>query len=184
MLSKDAAPTWHADVAAIGLERGRSLSASIDMDAAPSALWQGITTPGHLKRCHPFCESTTVDTWPGAGSRDSITYYSGRTYRRNFVDWIDGVGYDIELGDRPNPTARVLWRIAPISDTACRLSIEVVPYLKADLSETKKAQYQDRLFGADLQHYLESVVQGGAYWITTGRNVDKDQFGSNPLYSG
>jgi len=184
MVPNAVTPSWHTELNAIGLEAGRPLSATIDMDAAAEKLWQGITTAGYLKRCHPFCESTAVDTWPGVGSQDSITYYSGRTYRRNFVDWIDGTGYDIELGDRPNATARVLWRIAPLSDTACRFSIEVIPYLKTSLDDAKKAQYQDRLFGADLQHYLESVVQGVAYWITTGRDVEKDQFGRNPLYSG
>lgn len=176
--------SWQDGLAPLGLETGRSLSSVIEIAAAPQAVWRGLSTPGNLKRCHPFCESTVVETWPGEGSRDDITYYSGRRYRRHFVKWFDGVGYDIELGEHPDLTARVLWRIVPRSDSACRFSIEVVPYLKRDLSEAQKAAYQDRLFGPDLQHYLDCVVKGVEFWITTGRDVEKDQFGRNPLYSG
>ncbi len=168
----------------LGLEAGKPLSSAIEIAAASETVWQGLVEPGYLKRCHPFCESTEVELWPGVGSRDLITYYSGRNYRRNFVEWFDGVGYDIELGERSHKTSRVLWRIAPRSETSCRLSIEVVPYLKIDLSKEQKRRYQDRLFGADLRHYLDCVVKGVEYWIRTGRDVEKDQFGRNPLYSG
>ena len=41
-----------------------------------------------------------------------------------------------------------------------------------------------RLFGPDLQHYLDCVVKGVEFWIRTGRVVEKDQFGRNRLYSG
>jgi len=165
---------WQADLDRLGLEAGPSVSAAIEIAAAADAVWQGLSAPGYLKRCHPFCESTEVERWPGVGSRDQITYYSGRNYRRNFVEWFDGVGYDIELGERPDQTARVLWRITPLSATSCRLSIEVVPFLKQDLSEERKRQYQERLFGPDLRHYLECVVKGVDYWIRTGRDVERD----------
>lgn len=175
---------WESSLAALGLETGTALSATVSIAASQDKIWRGISAPGHLKNCHPFCASTAVERWPGAGARDSITYYSGRRYQRNFVEWMDGVGYDIELGNPPNQTCRVLWRIRPCSDEACDFSIEVVPYLKADLPEEKKRLYQARLFGDDLQHYLDSVVKGIEFWITTGRDVSKDQFGANPLYSG
>ena len=93
----------------------------------------------------------------------SITYYSGRSYQRNFVAWMEGVGYDIELGESPNLTARVLWRIAPQTASSCRFSIEVIPYLKADLEDAQKARYLERLFGDHLQHYLDCVVKGVDY---------------------
>ena len=176
--------TLQSDLSSLGLETGTPVSAAIEIAAPPQAVWQGIAEAGYLKRCHPFCDSTNVERWPGVGSRDSITYYSGRKYHRNFVEWFDGVGYDIELGDRPHVTARVRWRIAPLSERSCQFSIEVIPYLRAHLSHEQKLSYQDRLFGSDLQHYLECVVKGVEFWIRTGQDVAKDQFGRNPLYSG
>ena len=134
-------PSWQETLGSKGLETGRPISSAIEIAVAPEVVWKGLATPGNLKRCHPFCDSTEVESWPGVGSRDSITYYSGRSYQRNFVAWMEGVGYDIELGESPNLTARVLWRIAPQTASSCRFSIEVIPYLKADLEDAQKARY-------------------------------------------
>ena len=108
MAKDESDQSWQADLSLFGLETGRSFSSAIEIATAPEKVWQGLIEPGYLKRCHPFCKSTEVEAWPGVGSRDQITYYSGRKYRRNFVEWFDGVGYDIELGECPNQTARVL----------------------------------------------------------------------------
>jgi len=183
-LQHDDALDWQDRLPSFGLETGDPLLARVEIAAPRDAVWSKITTPGHLKHCHPFCQSTEVERWPGQGTRDSITYYSGRRYQRNFVDWFEGVGYDIELGDPPDQTCRVRWRIRDAGPEHSSLSIEVIPYLKAALPADKRQRYQDRLFGADLQHYLECVVAGVSYWITTGQDVTKDQFGANPLYSG
>ena len=134
----------HANVR---LEHGRPLKATVGIDVPADEVWAVIAEPGGLAHYHPFCAATEVERWPGTGSRDSITYYSGIRYRRNFVSWQEGVGYDIELGDPPNQTARVRWSIEPTSRRTCRLSIEVVPLLRSDLSEEKKRAYQERLFG-------------------------------------
>lgn len=174
---------WKTGLQQWGLEPGRPLQASVEIAVPAADVWQAIAAPGSLKQFHPFCATTEVERWPGLGSRDSITYYSGIRYHRNFVDWQEGVSYDIELGDPPNQTARVLWRIAPTSPETCRLSIEVFPLLKAALSAEKKAAYQARLFGEVLQHYLECVVQGVQFFATTGQPVREDQFGKNSLYS-
>ena len=174
---------WQTELRQFGLEPGRPLQARVEIAVRAEAVWQIIAAPGNLKQFHPFCAATAVDRWPGRGARDSITYYSGIRYQRNFVAWQDGVGYDIELGDRPHQTARVLWRVAPTSRPTCRLSLEVFPLVKAELSAAKKQAYQDRLFGEVLQHYLECVVKGVQFFATTGRPVRKDQFGKNALYS-
>ena len=170
----------HADVR---LEQGRPLKATAGIDVPAAEVWAVIAEPGNLARCHPFCAATEVERWPGTGSRDSITYHSGIRYQRNFVSWHERVGYDIELGDPPNQTARVRWRIEPTSERTCRFSIEVVPLLKSGLGEEKKRAYLERLFGDVLQHYLECVVAGVKFFATTGKAVVKDQFGRNPLYS-
>ena len=181
--TSDKEPNWARDLHEIGLEGGRPLKSSIDIEAPADDVWRTISKRGNLKDCHPFCAETNVLTWPGNGSRDTITYLSGFTYTRNFVAWFDGVGYDIELGDRPNTTARVLWRIEKKSDKRSSLSIEVVPLLKTGLSDEKKRQYTESLFGSVLQHYLDCVVRGYEYHVVTGESVKSDQFGRNPHYS-
>ena len=69
------------------------------------------------------------------------------------------------------------------SDKRSSLSIEVVPLLKTGLSDEKKRQYTERLFGSVLQHYLDCVVRGYEYHVVTGKSVKSDQFGRNPHYS-
>ena len=166
-----------------GLEVGAPIAEGIDIPAGTGDLWALIAAPGNLKRFHPFCAATEVIEWDGAGSVDTITYYSGFTYRRRFAAWFDGVGYDLELGVAPEFTARVVWRLAEQGAGRCRLDIAVYPYLKASLPEAKKLAYQRRLFGETLQHYLRCVVQGVRYKVVTGEDVTEDQFGRNPHYS-
>ena len=180
---ENVAPAWEAEIAKIGLERGNSLLESIKVDVPAATVWKSISEPGYLKWTHPFCKETEVIKWPGADSRDSITYYSGRKYERHFVDWFDGIGYDLQLGETPNQTARVQWRVEPLTDSSCNFSIEVIALIRSDLSDEKKKLYQDCLFSEDLQHYLNCVVKGVAHYSSTGEPVTANQFGENPLYS-
>lgn len=184
MAQRERDKLWPDELTAIGLEPGRALSSTAEIDAPAETVWQRITEPGHLRHCHPFCASNVIERWPGAGARDRIKYYSGREYVRNFLGWFEDVGYDIELGDRPDATARVRWRISATPESTSQLSIEVIPYLRSAQSKVNKAEYQSRLFGQDLKQYLECVTKGVAFWVVTGQDVVKDQFGANPLYSG
>jgi hypothetical protein len=174
---------WRDAITPLGLEVGPSVKADIAIAAAPAHVWGLISEPGHLKQCHPFCDKVSITSWPGASSVDSITYYSGITYKRNFVRWVEGQGYDLELGERPNLTARVHWRIVPQGEMHSHFSIEVMPYLRASLGPDKKRIYLERLFGDVLQHYLQCVVRGVKHKVETGEDVIKDQFGKNLHYS-
>ena len=89
------------------------------------------------------------------------------------------MGYDIEVGPPPDKTARVLWRIKALSEQRSELMIEVLPYLKSDLPESRKQSYQRRFFGDTIAQYLKSVV----HFVTTGQAVRKNQFGRHPIYS-
>lgn len=120
----------------------------------------------------------------GVGSIDTITYYSGVHYQRDFVAWYEGEGYDIEIGPPPHKTAHVAWRIKALDEARSELSIEVTPYLKLGLSESRKQAYQQRFFGDVIAQYLDSVVRGVDHVVTTGQAVQKDQFGTHPIYSG
>ena len=172
-----------AELALRGLELGKSVCVRHVIEAASDSIWQAISQPGHLKQCHPFCRETAVFQWPGVGAKDTVTYYSGVHYQRDFVTWIAGVGYDIEVGPPPDKTARVVWRIKALSEQRSELTIEVMPYVQSDLSESRKQSYQQRFFGDTIAQYLDSVVQGVDYFVTTGQAVRKNQFGPHPIYS-
>jgi hypothetical protein len=105
------------------------------------------------------------------GSHDSITYLSGIRYQRHVVSRTDGTGYDLELNDRPNVTARVLWHVKPHGKGDTQFSITVFALLKANESNTNKQPYQARRLGPVLEHYLASAVQGVAHFVVTGTAV-------------
>ena len=74
--------------------------------AQQDEVWNVISAPGHLELVHPFCESNVVVEWPGETSIDQIRYRSGNGYDRRFTRWIDGVGYDLEIGAVNEPTRK------------------------------------------------------------------------------
>ncbi len=172
-----------AELASQGLELGHAVCVSHVIEAASGSIWQVISQPGHLEQVHPFCRENVVLQWPGVGARDTITYYSGIHYQRDFVTWLEGAGYDIEIGPPPHKTARVAWRIKALNEGRSELSIEVTPYLKSALSEPRKRSHEQRFFGDTIAQYLDSVVRGVDHVVTTGQAVRKNQFGSHPIYS-
>jgi hypothetical protein len=146
-------------------------------------LWAAISMPGNLESCHPYCEKNPVEVWPGEGSRDEVHYLSGWVFERRFCRWIDGVGYDLEIGRRGGRSSFVSWRILPGGDRECNLRIVI---------------YSDVLQGAPvairwlpfvlrlrpmLRRYLSSVVRGFEWYVTRGEPVQRNQFGSHPWFS-
>lgn len=174
---------WNSQLRDRGLEAADPMSATIVIDAEPADVWAIISSPGNLQRCHPFCACTTVQRWPGVGSRDFITYHSGIRYQRDILVWLDGSGYDMEVGSPTKKTCRVLWRIGSPHAGVSDFSITVFPYLEMGWNEHERSIYLDRFFGKSFDHYLQCVAKGVQYHVTTGRDVGEDQFGSNPVFS-
>jgi hypothetical protein len=152
--------------------------------AAPAdAVWAAVSTPGHLADCHPFCERNPVSVWPGVGARDEIHYLSGWIYERRFVEWVDGAGYDLEIGSRGGPTSFVSWRIDPRGPDSCSLSISIRPHKiergPVGLRWLLQLTYVRRM----LHRYLDSVVRGVEWYVARGEPVSHDQFGVHPWFS-
>ena len=95
------------------------------IDAPAQDVWSAISMPGNLELCHPFCVSNPVQVWPGPDSRDEVHYLSGWVYERQFRQWIEGVGYDLEIGRRGGGQSWVSWRIAPVNDHRAGQAIDV-----------------------------------------------------------
>ena len=95
-----------------GLETMEPINARVSVAASAVDVWSAISESGNLLNIHPFCERNAVERWDGARSRDHVYYYSGVHYQREFLDWFDGVGYDLVLGPPEARTALVRWRIA------------------------------------------------------------------------
>jgi len=147
-------------------------------------MWQAISTPGYLERCHPFCERNPVKRWPGDDAEDTIHYYGGRVVQRRFTEWFEGAGYDLVVADTAGvEQASVRWRIKPGNDAGCRLSISL-RFLALDHLPALIRWTSYRFMARPrMKRYLEAVVAGVAYYAEAGEPVARNQFGSHPWFS-
>jgi hypothetical protein len=154
-----------------------------DLAASATEVWQVISAPGNLEACHPYCSSNPVQRWPGPDSRDEVHYFSGWIYERRFNNWIDGSGYDLEIGRAGGEKSSVSWRIEPVDETNCTLSITVCSsVLKRYPLVIRWIPYLLRVRPM-LRKYLRSVIKGVEWYATRGESVTEDQFGRHPWFS-
>ena len=152
--------------------------------AAPGdKVWETISMPGNLEHCHPFCAKNPVQIWPGEGARDEVHYLSGWVFERRFCRWIDGVGYDLEIGRRGGRSSFVSWRIMPVDDQSNLLRIAVYPHVLQNIPSAIRWLPHLLYLGPLLRRYLSSVVGGFEWYVTRGEPVPRNQFGRHPWFS-
>ena len=151
--------------------------------ASSSSVWNAISTPGNLELCHPFCASNPVQKWPGPDSVDEVHYLSGWVYVREFCNWTDGIGYDLNIGRKGGGQSFVSWRISEIDENNCTLSITVQPHALQTLPVAIRWLPHFARLRPALQRYLDSVVRGFEWYVTRGIAVPRNQFGRHPWFS-
>lgn len=152
--------------------------------AAPAqAVWDAISRPGNLELCHPFCARNPVQVWPGPSAQDEVHYLSGWVYVRHFRAWMDGIGYDLEIGRRGGRASLVSWRIIPIDDHECVLRIAVCPYVLQNLPIVIRWIPHFLWLRPLLQKYLDSVTRGFEWYVIKREPVPRNAFGTHPWYS-
>lgn len=159
------------------------VSATRTIAAPASRVWEVISSPGLLPLYHPFCKENRVHHWPGPDSHDEVHYFSGWVLERNFTDWIDGVGYDLEVGRAGGRTSTVSWRVADKGDDLSEFRISIRPYALQHLSVFSRWVPHLLVLRPQLTRYLTSVVKGLDWFITFGETVRRNQFGSHRWFS-
>ena len=110
-------------------------------------------------------------------------YLNGIVYRREFRSWREGEGYDLEIFHKTRKTAGVTWRITPISDESCQLSITVYPAAVERMSVLVRWAAYLFVIRPKMRSYLDSVVRGFKWYIEKGEAVPRNQFGPHPWFS-
>ncbi|MCP4423211.1 MAG: hypothetical protein GY803_01835 [Chloroflexi bacterium] len=153
--------------------------------AAPAEkVWETISMPGNLERCHPFCAQNPVSVWPGRGAIDEVHYLNGTIYERRFCRWIEGVGYDLEIGEKNRVSSFVSWRLATVGHGDCVLRIAVYPHILQSVSLWLRWLPYATYISPMLRRYLSSVVRGFEWFLIRGETVPRNQFGSHAWFSG
>lgn len=168
-------------------EPGRSFKWPVSAErliAVPAPeLWKLISRPGNLELCHPFCASNPVQAWPGQGSRDEVHYLSGWIFERHIREWIDGVGYDLDIGRHGGRKSTVSWRVMPIDDHSCMLRITVYPFALQKIPAIIRWIPHVLWLRRHLGKYLDSVVKGFEWCAIRGEPVPRNAFGTHPWFS-
>jgi hypothetical protein len=159
------------------------VSVECDISAPAHDVWGVISRPGNLELFHPFCRSNPVGKWPGSGSRDEVHYLNGLVYERHFHHWNEGVGYDLEIGQKGSGTSWVAWRVVPGDDRHSTLRITVSAYVLQQVPTVFRWLPHVLWFRPLLEKYLDSVVRGLEWYITHREVVPDNAFGKHPWFS-
>jgi hypothetical protein len=174
-------PVMHANDSTAGFKWPIRVERPI---AAPAQeVWNAISQPLNLELCHPYCASNPVQIWPGPNSHDEVHYLSGWVYERHFHEWIDGVGYDLEIGRSGGSKSLVSWRIIPVEAHNCALRITVCPHALQNLHSVIRWIPHVFWLYPQLRKYLNSVVKGVEWYVIRHEPVPRNAFGTHPWFS-
>lgn len=161
----------------------RSVTQSIVLNANQKQVWELISSPGHLNHVHPFCQSNKAINWEDNHHQDELIYLNEMCYIRSFLNWVPMDGYDLLIGQKGGPQSYVVWSLDQDSESRCKLTITVHPYLLTNLP--RFLSYMPFLFWVKprLENYLDSVLSGIDYVIQNGGDVPRNFKGRHPWFS-
>ncbi len=159
------------------------IGVKLKFSASAEEVWELISTPGILGQTHPFCKRNTVQKWQGVGSKDTIEYYNGRILHREFYSWNEGVGYDLLIGREGGRMSKVSWVIQSENPEDCSLLITIFPNILQERSWIRGVIPFYFKVRPLLRKYLQSVLKGFEFYLSTGTPVTKNQFGSHEWFS-
>jgi len=159
------------------------VSVSRKIAASADHIWRTMATPGIVSDYHPFCKKNPAYKWPGVGAKDGISYYSGWVLQREFINWVDGMGYDLMIGRKDGRKSYVSWRITEEQDNTGVLRITIYPHALQNIPVAIRWIPHITTVQPALHNYLDAVLKGFEWYITTGKPVMKDQFGSHKWFS-
>ncbi|MBF24940.1 MAG: hypothetical protein CMP49_00245 [Flavobacteriales bacterium] len=158
------------------------VSYTVLLPTSAHKLWSLISSPNNLEYFHPFCYKNIITKWPGLNSIDQVHYHNGHLYKRNFVKWINNIGYDLLISNEKSPKSFVKWRIKDL-DSQCKLTITIYPYIYNMNSKWLNAVPFFFIVKPSLYNYLQNIGKGLIYHIETNNKVAKNQFGNHNWFS-
>lgn len=162
------------------------LSSEININSSTERVWNIISSPNNLNHSHPFCKVNIIQKWGKEGAKDTIEYYNNLVLNRYFIKWREGKGYELIIVKGNQNLGKVIWEILELEKDVSRLKISLNIYPEITLK--KYPSYiipiiKQTYFLPNMNKYLLSVVKGFKYYIETGNDVQRNQFGNNPMFS-
>ncbi|MEM7673503.1 MAG: hypothetical protein AAF212_09200 [Verrucomicrobiota bacterium] len=159
------------------------------INADASAVWDLISSPGFLKKVHPFLKDNICEEWSGVGSSDIVHYQSGRKLKRTITAWIEGEGLNIQAvpliedGSGSKATIEIEWRIKPLGENHSELSTSLYPHRMKGRSGLKAHLFFHLKMKPMWVKYWKTLLKGVKHHIETGETVTENQFGAHSFFS-
>tara|TARA_B100000963_G_C22557236_1_gene639620 strand:- start:524 stop:1012 length:489 start_codon:yes stop_codon:yes gene_type:complete len=153
----------------------KDVSSTRNIDVPASQLWQGITSEQHLEACHPYIQRHSKSAKKSAIA-DEITYLNNVVFTRESTSWMEGQGYDLLVGKASEPKNEVQWRITPVNETSCQLTIAVTPRAIEKLPKVIRNLALTLFVRRQVALYLDAVTSGIKSWMESGAPVDKTAY--------
>jgi hypothetical protein len=160
-----------------------SISAESEIAAPAATVWEQIARPGGVVRWHPFVKENNTENWSGIGSKDNVIYFSGRSFEREVVQWTEGSGYDLKLTENGKNEALAEYRITPINGNRCRFTVTVHAKFIQKLPFPLRWVLLKFKIKPLFTEYLRLSMPGFVSCAETGEQVQRNQFGSHPVFS-
>jgi hypothetical protein len=151
---------------------------TLPFTALTSTVMEAMSAPSWLERMHPFVRShrSGLNPKPGQlGHHDQVEYYSGLRLERVLClaeDAVAAVEVDIYLGKSRVAKCTTTMAFEDQADGSCLCTVSIerdTPFNEEELALQKD--------------YIKKMLRGFEYYLTTGKPVERNQFGAHPLYS-
>ena len=159
------------------------LSQGIKLNISKDKLWEIVTSPGHLKKYHPYCRSHEGPSITEVGSKDVAIFYNGKVLNREIIDFKIKSFYKIQITSDDDNDTRVQFSIQEEGPNCCYFYIAIETNAYRNIPRPiwyLIARFQALpLYGK----YFYSQLKGLEFYVNTGEKVRKNQFGSHRIIS-
>lgn len=160
------------------------IAGSIPVKASAEALWQIFTTPGHLKKFHPFCKyHQKVKSWKKIGDIDNAEFYSGKEMQRRLIGFKPLESYTIQMQNMDGKNTQVCFSIEKINDKTAKASVHIKTDAYRKIPRPLWPFFVRLYLRKSYKNYLNSILNGLKYYSETGKPVRRNQFGSHKKFS-
>ena len=158
------------------------VSVEKEINANSDEIWKIISKEGYLNLVHPFCKNNYAISWNSENSVDVIEYLNGLKFIREFQTWYPGKGYSLLIGTKNGKKSYVEWKIRS-KNKKQYLSITVYTHYMRKYPKFISFFPYEFMIKPNLEKYLESVIGGINYYLTTNKIVPKNNFGEHNWFS-
>ena len=159
------------------------ISNKIKIETSKSAVWDLISSPGHLNQFHPFCkENKVLESKNGAILKDQLIYLNDLTYYRTFKEWKPMDGYTIRIGTKNGKKSDVKWQIID-KGVFTSVKITIKPFTSSKIPKLLYPFFHLAVIRPKLKSYLKSVLKGLEYCLTHNEPVPRNKFGNHSWFA-